>query len=54
MAKKSKVGRKPVEDKAIGITVYIKESEVELMGGKDEARLVILNSWKSAVKKKKK
>jgi hypothetical protein len=52
--KKSKAGRKPVDDKATLLGIYVKESQVEAMGGKDESRLLLLDFWKSLVKKKKK
>jgi hypothetical protein len=52
--KKSKAGRKPVDDKATLLGIYVKESEVEAMGGKDEARLFLLDTWKAAIKKKRK
>lgn len=54
--KKSRAGRKPLDEKekAVLLGIYVKQSDVELMGGREEARLLLLDYWKSVVKKKKK
>lgn len=38
---KKKLGRHPVKDKKIQILVYILQSEIDAMGGKDELRTFI-------------
>jgi hypothetical protein len=35
---KSKPGRKTVEDKKEGVTVYVRPSEIKKIGGKDKLR----------------
>lgn len=54
--KKSKAGRKPLDEKekAVLLGIYVKQSDVDLIGGKDESRLLLLDYWKSAVKRKMK
>lgn len=54
--KKSKAGRKPIDEKekATLIGIYIKQSDVELLGGKDELRLLLLDYCKKLIKKQKK
>lgn len=41
--KKSNKGRKPIEDKKIGVTVYIQGSVIEKNGGIETVKGLILN-----------
>ena len=52
--KKSKVGRKPLKDKAIPITAYIKESHVNSIGGKDKARTIAKEAIENTIPHPKK
>lgn len=54
--KKSKAGRKPLDEKEKSslLGIYVKNAEIDLVGGKDEGREILLTAWKAAVKKKKK
>jgi hypothetical protein len=40
--KKSKLGRKTIEDKKIPISIYLKQSEIFRLGGGDELRTKLL------------
>lgn len=46
--KTEKRGRKPVKDKVIGLTIYVKESIVKKSGGKAKARSILLDRLKSS------
>lgn len=51
LIEKSKPGRKKVQDKKIGITIYIKPSDIVRMGGKDNVRESLLNHFEKIAKK---
>lgn len=38
MGKKPHVGRKPLDDKKVPLTLYIRESEIKKRGGNDAVR----------------
>jgi len=46
MNKKSKVGRKTINDKKEMVGIYLKASEIKNFGGKDKTRIKIYNLLK--------
>jgi len=38
MAKKSKAGRKPISDKKVQVSLYIRQSKIDKFGGIDELK----------------
>lgn len=50
--KKSKAGRKPVEDPKVQISFYPLKSEVEKVGGKTKSQEIALKAVQRAAKKK--
>lgn len=50
-------GRKPYEDetqKKVPVQVYVKEADIELIGGKEVARTIALTALQKEIKKKTK
>lgn len=41
---KSKLGRKPVEDKKVPVTIYRVKSEIEKLGGLQQCRKILNDS----------
>jgi hypothetical protein len=37
---RAKAGRKPIEDKKVPLTIYVRQSVIERVGGKDEAKQI--------------
>jgi hypothetical protein len=52
--KRSNAGRKPITDKKKPVTIYSKESEINLLGGMDEAKLLLSNTITRKIKYLKK
>jgi hypothetical protein len=52
--KREGAGRKPVEEKAIPVTIYVRPSIIEEMGGKDEIQNIMKQAVFVAYKKKTK
>lgn len=50
---RSKAGRKPIKDKKVTISVYPRESEILLVGGIDNAKLIALSAIERKAKLKK-
>lgn len=44
--KRSGAGRKPIADKKLQITLYIKQSTIERNGGITESKKILLNALK--------
>lgn len=47
---RSKAGRKPVEDKAVQVTIYPKTSIIKKVGGMEKAKVLALNALLKAAK----
>jgi hypothetical protein len=47
---RSKAGRKPVDDKAMQITIYPKTSLVKKVGGIEKAKVILINALLKAAK----
>ncbi len=51
-SKKEKRGRKPVEDKKVRLDVFVTESIIELVGGKEAAKTEAIVALKTIADKK--
>jgi hypothetical protein len=54
--KREGAGRKPVKDKAVQVTIYLKPSVIKALGGKDAVQTImkaaVHEKWESKKKKK--
>jgi hypothetical protein len=52
--KRSNAGRKPITDRKIQLTIYPRQSEVDLLGGVDEVKVLCFNAITRKIKYLKK